>query len=540
MTAQIRWTERIDAHAMKRLSPPGWLAATIARAAGRLSRRLGRGGGTTLPGLMLNRLRPQAIAEMASAVPNGVILLSGTNGKTTTARLVRAALDASGARVVANTAGSNLERGVATALLHAEDPDIALFEVDEAALGALVTQTRPRVVVLMNLFRDQLDRYGELEHLAQSWRAVVAELDPETTLVYNADDPAVAEVGAEHPNSVCYGIEDPFVGREHRSHAADNTDCRRCDAPLQYRMVTIGHLGRWECPSCGLTRPQPDVRATNVEFQGMDGQQLTISTPGEPDRGQTDRQTLEPYRGQTDRQTLEPYRGQTDRQTLEPYRGQTDRQTPEPDRGQTDRQTLEPIGVSVDVSLRLPGLPNTYNAVAAAAAALAVGLAPETIAEALGRRRAAFGRAEHIGVGEARVTTLLAKNPAGANENLHMVLNESHPLHLLILLNDRTADGQDVSWIWDVDYELLLDQDRLASVTLGGTRAHDLALRFRYAGADAARMAVVPEPAAALDTALQACGPTGRLYVLPTYTAMLDFRAVLANRGLVREFWEDQ
>ena len=461
---------------MKYPTLPLWLAATVARAAGRLSRRLGRGGGTTLPGLLLNRLRPQATAEMARAIPDGVILLSGTNGKTTTARLIRSALDASGAQVVANTAGSNLERGVATALLHAEDPDIALFEVDEAALGALVAQTRPRVVVLMNLFRDQLDRYGELEHLAQSWRAVVAELDPDTTLVYNADDPAVAEIGVEHTNSVCYGIDDPAVGREHLSHAADNTNCRRCDTPLQYRMVTIGHLGQWSCPSCGLSRPQPEVRATTVALQGMDGQQVTISN----------------------------------------------------------------ADGSIDVSLRLPGLPNTYNAVAATATALAVGLAPETIAEALARRGAAFGRAEHIAVGQRRVTTLLAKNPAGANENLRMVLNERHPLHLLILLNDRTADGQDVSWIWDVDYELLLDQDRLTSLTLGGTRAHDLALRFRYAGADSTKMSVVPEPAAAFDMALQACGPNGRLYVLPTYTAMLDFRHVLANRGLVGKFWEDQ
>ena len=461
---------------MKYPTLPLWLAATVARAAGRLSRRLGRGGGTTLPGLLLNRLRPQATAEMARAIPDGVILLSGTNGKTTTARLIRSALDASGAQVVANTAGSNLERGVATALLHAEDPDIALFEVDEAALGALVKQTRPRVVTLMNLFRDQLDRYGELEHLAQSWRAVVAELDPDTTLVYNADDPAVAEIGVEHTNSVCYGIDDPAVGREHLSHAADNTNCRRCDTPLQYRMVTIGHLGQWSCPSCGLSRPQPEVRATTVALQGMDGQQVTISN----------------------------------------------------------------ADGSIDVSLRLPGLPNTYNAVAATATALAVGLAPETIAEALARRGAAFGRAEHIAVGQRRVTTLLAKNPAGANENLRMVLNERHPLHLLILLNDRTADGQDVSWIWDVDYELLLDQDRLTSLTLGGTRAHDLALRFRYAGADSTKMSVVPEPAAAFDMALQACGPNGRLYVLPTYTAMLDFRHVLANRGLVGKFWEDQ
>lgn len=461
---------------MKQPSLPRWLAAPVARTAGRLSRLLGRGGGTTLPGLLLNRLRPEALEELARAIPDGVILLSGTNGKTTTARLIRAALDASGARVAANTAGSNLQRGVATALLNAPEPDIALFEVDEAALPALVEQTRPRAVVLMNLFRDQLDRYGELEHLAQRWRSVVADLDPDTTLVYNADDPAVAEIGAGRPNSVAYGIDDPLLGREALPHAADNTNCRRCGSPLRYQMVTIGHLGQWACPSCGLTRPRPDVIAANVELQGMDGQQIAVSTASGP----------------------------------------------------------------IHVSLRLPGLPNTYNAVAAAATALAVGVTPTAISGALAERGAAFGRAEHVTVGNRRVTTLLAKNPAGADENIRMVLNETHPLHLLVLLNDRTADGQDVSWIWDVDYELLLEGDRLASLTLGGTRAHDLALRFRYANRGPTDFSVAPEPSAAFDTALAACAPNGRVYVLPTYTAMLDLRRVLADRGLVPEFWEDE
>ena len=194
----------------------------------------------------------------------------------------------------------------------------------------------------------------------------------------------------------------------------------------------------------------------------------------------------------------------------------------------------------IDVSLRLPGLPNTYNAVAAVAAALAVDVTPAAVSGALAARGAAFGRAEHVTVGTRRVTTLLAKNPAGANENIRMVLNEAPPLHLLILLNDRTADGQDVSWIWDVDYELLLKDGPPSSLTLGGTRAHDLALRFRYAGAGPTDFSVVPEPSAAFDAAVDACGPDGRVYVLPTYTAMLDFRRVLADRGHVRRFWEDQ
>ncbi len=461
---------------MRMPSLPQGLAAGAARGAGRLSQKLGRGGGTTIPGLLLNRLRPEATAEMALTIPGGVILLSGTNGKTTTARLVRAALDASGTRVVANTAGSNLERGVATALLNSEGAELALFEVDEAALPGLMAQTRPRVVTLMNLFRDQLDRYGELEHLVDRWREAVAELDPAATVIYNADDPAVAEIAARHPNSMSYGIEDPRVGRDRLPHAADTTECRHCGASLHYEMVTIAHLGRWSCSECGLARVQPDVRATRVELHGLDGQRLAIATPQGP----------------------------------------------------------------IELSLRLPGMHNSYNALAATATAVALNLAPETIGPALAKREAAFGRAERTQIGKVKVTTLLAKNPAGANENIRTMLLEDHPLHLLVLLNDRTADGQDVSWIWDVDYELLLDGGRLASLTVSGDRAYDMALRFRYAGLEPGQLSVVPSVPAALNAALQSSSPTGDLYVLPTYTALLEFQAVLADRGLVPSFWEDR
>lgn len=457
-------------------SLPQGLAAGAARGAGRLSQKLGRGGGTTIPGLLLNRLRPEATAEMALTIPGGVILLSGTNGKTTTARLVRAALDASGTRVVANTAGSNLERGVATALLNSEGAELALFEVDEAALPGLMAQTRPRVVTLMNLFRDQLDRYGELEHLVDRWRQAVAELDPTATVIYNADDPAVAEIASGHPSTVSYGIEDPRVGRDRLPHAADTTDCRRCGAPLHYDMVTIAHLGRWSCPECESARAFPDVRATRVELHGLDGQRLSIATPQGP----------------------------------------------------------------MEVSLRLPGMHNSYNALAATATASALALDPQSIGPALAKREAAFGRAERTQMGSTRVTTLLAKNPAGANENIRTMLLEDGPLHLLVLLNDRTADGQDVSWIWDVDYELLLENDRLASLTVSGDRAYDMALRFRYAGFDPDRLSVVPSVPAALNAALQSSSSTGDLYVLPTYTALLEFQAVLADRGLVPSFWEDR
>jgi len=241
-------------------------------------------------------------------------------------------------------------------------------------------------------------------------------------------------------------------------------------------MVTISHLGRWSCERCGIERGRPDVLARCVELHGMDGQRLAVATPRGP----------------------------------------------------------------IEASLRLPGLHNSYNALAATATAMALAIAPEIIGPALAKRDAAFGRAERTPIGPSRMTTLLAKNPAGANENIRTLLLDANPLHVLVLLNDRTADGQDVSWIWDVDYELLVRSDRLASVTLGGDRAFDMALRFRYAGLDPGRMLVAPTVPAAVDAALRACGAGSDLYALPTYTALLELRAELCDRGLAPAFWEDR
>jgi len=459
---------------------------------------------------MLGQLRPEATAEMSAELRQGVLLVSGTNGKTTTARLIRAALDASGYKVAANTAGSNLERGVATALLGAHSADMALFEVDEAALSDVSAKTVPRVVVLLNLFRDQLDRFGELDKLLEQWHQTMLRLPESTTVVYNADDPALAYIvansDADHIRKVAFGVDDSRLNRKKLPHAADSAWCRFCGrlrptssnntstepkecsgdnkdharqtggyVPLQYDTVTIGHLGRWSCPRCGVQRPFLDVAATKIELHGLSGQRISVTTPQGPR----------------------------------------------------------------EVSLRLPGLHNAYNALAAVACAHAIELDPEVVGPALAKRQAAFGRAERISIGQMHITTLLAKNPAGANENIHTMLATKQQLHLLLLLNDRTADGRDVSWIWDVDYELLLKDNRLGSLTVGGDRAYDMALRFYYGGFGLNHINVVPDIAAALDSGLAAAGPNGDLFVLPTYTALLEFQDILTTRGLVPAFWED-
>jgi UDP-N-acetylmuramyl tripeptide synthase len=450
---------------------------TLARAAGRLSRGLGRGGGTSLPGKLLLRMRPEAVAELAADLPRGATLISATNGKTTTARLVSAAARSAGWRLVANTAGANLLSGVATALLDGTaaepDADAALFEVDEAALPEVARQLRPRVLVLMNLFRDQLDRYGELERLAADWAAMIDELPADTTLVLNADDPAVAELDDGRRKTVLFGLDDPALALPALPHAADSTRCRRCGGRLTYDQVIVGHMGHWSCPEGHLARPTPDVRAVQVRLEGTRGLTLRVATPaGE-----------------------------------------------------------------IEASPRLPGVHNAYNVTAAIATALAMGVPANGLGEAVSAAAAAFGRGERVRIDGTELVLLLAKNPAGANETVRTVLMDEGPLHLLIALNDRTADGHDVSWIWDVDYEPLLG--RIARLTLTGERAYDLALRFRYAGVPREALHVEPDMGRALDAAVAGAGPDAPVYVLPTYTAMLGMREILVGRGAATAFWRD-
>ncbi|MBI2683819.1 MAG: DUF1727 domain-containing protein [Actinobacteria bacterium] len=449
----------------------------LAGGLGGLSRRFGRGGGTSLPGRVLLALRPNAAAELAKTLPRGCLLVSATNGKTTTTRMVAACLAAGGLRVGTNAAGANLAAGVATSLMEADRSgvDIAVLEVDEFALARIARAIRPRGLLLMNLFRDQLDRYGELEGIADQWAGVLGELPDDSRIVLNADDPLVAELATGWPNVTTFGVEAGTYGLAELPHAADSVRCRRCGHALAYSFVLMAHLGHWSCPSCGAERPEVRLAVEDVEL-GAGGAHVTFRFPD---------------------------------------------------------------GDSHAFTLAVPGLHNVVNAAAAAALAFAVGIPAVRIVDALGGVRAAFGRAERMDVDGRDVRLMLAKNPTGTNENIRTVLlDEDDDLHVLMLLEDRAADGRDVSWIWDVDVEPLLP--RLASLTVGGSRAADLALRFRYAGLDTARIRVNPAVEDALSAAIAGVPHGGRLYALPTYTAMLDLRARLERRGAVHPFWRDR
>ena len=448
----------------------------LARAIGAASRASGRGGGTTLPGRVLLRLDPEAIARLGAGLDRGSTIVSATNGKTTTAGMIAAILAVDGRRPVHNRAGSNMTWGVATALLE-QDGAEGLFEVDEAWLPRVTEQLEPGLIVLGNLFRDQLDRYGEMEALADDWAKTVAARAGRTRFVLNADDPLIADLGRDQAGAprdgvLYFGIEDPSQALAELQHAFDAKHCRRCGHPYAYERAFVGHLGHYSCPHCGAERPRPDVAATAIELHGMEGSTATVRVPGG----------------------------------------------------------------EIELQLPLPGLYNVYNALAAVAAALQLGVAPERIAGALAEMRAAFGRVETIPVGDAAVSILLIKNPAGANEVLRTLLLESRergPIDLWIALNDRIADGRDVSWIWDADFELLSSAVR--RVVCAGTRAPEMALRLKYAGWPEAAIEVVPGIGPSLDAAVD--GAPGRLFALPTYTALLELRKLLADRGLAKEFW---
>jgi UDP-N-acetylmuramyl tripeptide synthase len=454
-----------------RPSPPLGLEVAAARGVAALSRRVGAGGGTTIPGRLLARLDPDAIDRLAARLPQGTATVSATNGKTTTTAMVAEILRP-GRLLAHNAAGANLVSGVASALLAHTDAELGLFEVDEGALPELLRRLRPRAVCLGNLFRDQLDRYGELELVAERWRAAVDELPPEAQLVVNADDPQLGAIGETRPGTVTFGLDDPRLARPSLQHAADSKYCVRCGTPYEYAAAYVGHLGDYRCPRGDHARPQLEIAAREIELQGLEHASFTLATP------------------------------------------------------EGERR----------VELRLPGLYNVYNAVAAAALSRALGATLDEVVAGLERFAAAFGRFERIAVGDRSLLLLLIKNPAGANEVVRTLVDGGAPRLVVVALNDEIADGRDVSWIWDVDFEPLLPGlDRFVAT---GSRAAELALRFRYGGLDEGSIELEPDLERALDRGLELTPAGEELVVLPTYTAMLALQRIVAARGLARPYWE--
>jgi UDP-N-acetylmuramyl tripeptide synthase len=463
------WRPRYAGEVRPRLPLPAGIA--VGKAAASLSRLVGAGGGTTFPGKLVSLLDPEAVDRLAERLPLGSALISSTNGKTTTASMAAEILSPR-LRLAHNRSGANLVSGIASALLASPKAELGLFEVDEAAFPEVARRVKPRAVCLGNLFRDQLDRYGELEHVAERWRAAVDDLSPSAALVVNGDDPQVGDLARARPDSIVFGLDDPRHSAPRLQHAADSKWCLVCGRPYEYAAIYVGHLGDYRCLNCGHARPPLGISAREIELRGLEGASFTLASPA------------------------------------------------------GDRR----------IDLGLPGLYNVYNALAAAALTLTLDASLDAVEAGLERFGAAFGRFERIAAGTRTLIVLLVKNPAGANEAVRTLVMGGARQLAVLALNDEIADGRDVSWIWDVDLEPLLEG--LDRVVTTGARASEMALRCKYGGFPAADIDVVPDLAEALDRGLELTPEGGELVVLPTYTAMLTLRKILAGRGLVRPYWE--
>jgi UDP-N-acetylmuramyl tripeptide synthase len=401
------------------------------------------------------------------------VVITGTNGKTTTARLISWLLEGAGSKVVANRAGANLIFGVTAAAVNQAGPDGKLradwgvFEIDEASLPKAVAEIQPHTTLVLNLFRDQLDRYGELESIAKKIEQALSPLPETAHVILNADDPRVAEIGlslARKPT--WYGLDDPAVAQKQLPHAADARTCPRCGASLIFNAVYVGHDGVYRCPNGDFERPTPDITATDIKLDGFDSLEATIA--------------------------------------------------------------------GTRIAMPLGGLYNCYNVLAAFAAARTLGLTPDHIAQRLQTFKAAFGRQERIEYRGRKIVLVLSKNPAGFNETVRTAVDLAKGRKFIIGLNDRKADGTDVSWIWDVDFEQLKGKSEV--VIPAGIRAHDLAVRLKYAGVKAEEPQT--DPARALDKLLELTKEGDSVHLLCTYTAMLDLRAELVRRGSALPYWE--
>jgi lipid II isoglutaminyl synthase (glutamine-hydrolysing) len=445
-----------------------------------------------LPGHLAERIDPGLVHDLGQAIPNGSVLVTGTNGKTTTTRILAGALRSAGLEVITNPEGSNLLSGIATALLLRTDgrgrlavspSAIGVFEVDEGAFRPAVAALSPRLVVITNLFRDQLDRYFEVDFVAQLWRRALQELPATTTIVLNADDPQVAYLGEDLAAKVLYfGLADPQWARPGLEHAADSRRCPKCGRDLVYGLSFYAHLGHYACNQCGWRRPDPRFAAWNVELQGLAGSRSRLATPA------------------------------------------------------GDRTFHLPLG----------GLYNACNALAASAGASCLGVDMDLVQAAAQGAVGAFGRLERVRVGDKQACVLLVKNPSGFNEGLRLVLSQDGPRWLLAGLNDGGPDGRDVSWIWDVDFEMC--RGRIALMAVSGQRARDLALRLKYGGlldpgpgpvaaAPPMPLLVEEDMVRAFFAAIERTPPAETLYVLTTYTAMWTLRRELVRRGYLAPFW---
>ncbi|AFZ49988.1 Mur ligase family protein [Dactylococcopsis salina] len=435
------------------------LAVALAKTVTAIVKKLRLGAASVLPGEIARRFHPKLLSLLCEQVQSGIILIVGTNGKTTTSLLLRTILEANGAKVTHNATGANLVNGLITALLADTNifgklnADYAILEVDENIVPLLVKECQPQIILGLNLFRDQLDRYGEVDTINQKWQEAITPLSETTTVILNADDPSLSYLGQNLPQTVLFfGLNQPNLYLEEIPHAVDSIYCPVCGASLTYQGVYLSHLGDYHCSSCGFAK-------SNLDINSKEWGQILV------------------------------------------------------------------------------GVYNKYNTLAAVLTAQTLNISPQLIKREIQNFRAAFGRAEELNVKGKQVRILLSKNPVGMNETIRTVNEikaQGKSETTLLVLNDRTPDGTDVSWIWDVDTEKLVEKG--GTIVISGDRVYDLALRIQYSQQTLnnpnLNLIIKENLKQAIDIALKSTPPDQTLHILPTYSAMLEVRQILTGRKI--------
>jgi UDP-N-acetylmuramyl tripeptide synthase len=437
-------------------------------------RMLGRGG-TALPGKVALKICPDILQVLARNVKT--VVITGTNGKTTSSRMVEQMLAEAGLKYFANRSGANLIQGItAEFAAHATITGkakcgCAVIECDEGASKQVCGYINPAVVLVTNIFGDQLDRFGDVMTTLEKVKAGVKN-SPEAVICLNADCSLSASIAREIENPVIfYGVETEIY-RERVSENSDAAHCVFCRARYEYDYVTYGHLGGFKCPRCGYSRPEPRVAVKKILRQDAEGTTVEMLVDGQP--------------------------------------------------------LVTDIGI--------PGGFNIYNAAAAMAVALALGIPKETAARALAGVQSGFGRMEKLTLGGVSARMILVKNPAGCNQVLNFLASMEEEAIFVICLNDNVGDGRDVSWIWDAGFEILPAMSgRLSKVIASGIRADEMALRLKYAGLPQEMMEVIPD----YDMLIEAMtGQDRPVIIMPTYSAMMELREKIASKFGLKEFWE--
>ena len=469
-------------------APSGLGKARLACAisAGKLAGVSGRffhiGGGTSLPGMIARRIDPNVLKSVVGASKAKKIVITGSNGKTTTARMTAAIADADGQRVSQNRTGSNLLQGVTSVAVNFADifgrldSDVLLFEIDEATIPLAVPEIQPDVVVITNIFRDQLDRYGELYAVARALNKMLEDLPASATVLLNGNDPQVANFGANiRAKRLFFGLETTEVGTPVPEQSADIVRCIHCQSDLNYEVAYMSHLGLYRCSNCGYTLPKLDLGVTSVKLaaDGVGPTHMVMRTP---------------------------------------------------------QGTME-------LDIPLPGLHNVYNAAAAIGAAMAAGFELDKVQTALGNIRTAFGRLEKIQAGDKTIYLTFVKNPTSFNLMLRLIAQHPGKKHLLLAASHTVVDGEDFAWLWDVDIEEIADT--IQDATCSGNKPEELAMRLKYAEVPTNIITMIPDREAALDAALKNVEPGGTLYIMSSYTPTQELRRIMQKRGWVKHFWEE-